>query len=228
MRNDPAQEAIGCALHGEWEKAIEINESLIDQDPKDINALNRLARAYSEIGNIKKARSTAKKVLAIDPFNTIAKKCLQKWIVTDGKINGIRAKSQVNPKTFLEEPGKTKITTLLHLGDIKTLGLLDTGDELNLNAFQHRVSVTTQDGSYVGRLTDDLSARLRRLIKAGNKYNVMVKSIEPGIIKVFIRETERVEKLSDSPSFPPEKIDYISFTPPELVHKKETLNHEDD
>jgi hypothetical protein len=30
-----------------------------------------------------------------------------------------------------------------------------------------------------------------------------------------------VKKLADIPSFSSEKIEYISFTPPELVHNKE-------
>lgn len=228
MVTDPAQEAIVCALKGEWERAIDINEGILSREPEDISALNRLARAHSELGNFKKAKSTAKKVLKIDPFNTIAKKCLQKWNSADGNLNGQLHKTQTNPKTFLEEPGKTKITHLLHLGDNKTLGVLDTGDELILNAFQHRVSVTTHDGNYIGRLTDDLSARLRKLIKNGNKYDVLVKSVEPGSVKVFIRETSRAPKHSDTPSFPPEKIDYVSFTPPELVHQKEIRSQDDE
>jgi hypothetical protein len=36
---------------------------------------------------------------------------------------------------------------------------------------------------------------------------------------VFIREVERGKNVSSILSFPIEKIDYVSFTPPELVHK---------
>jgi len=42
---------------------------------------------------------------------------------------------------------------------------------------------------------------------------------------VFIRETKRVKEVADIPSFTSEKINYISFTPPELIHKKESLKN---
>ncbi|MBI2103819.1 tetratricopeptide repeat protein [Candidatus Woesebacteria bacterium] len=225
---DPAQEAISAALSGDWDSAITINHDILSQDPNNIEALNRLARAYSEKGNFKRARQLAKKVLKIDPFNSIATKCLQKWRGTDGKTESSSHHAPIDPKTFLEESGKTKITNLLNLGDSATLATLSTGDMLRLNAAKHRVSVATINGRYVGRLTDDLSARLRKLIKTGNKYEVLVKSVEPDNVRVFIREIERAGTLSDTPSFPTEKIEYVSFTPPELVHKRQPLAHEDD
>ncbi len=228
MRNEPAQEAVSAALSGDWDKAIKINKTILIDEPRDIEALNRLARAYSEKGNFKKAKLIAKKVLKIDPFNSIATKCFQKWSAASTGASDKSPQSSNDPKTYLEEPGKTKITALLHLGDANTLATLWTGDALKLNAFKHRVSVTTISGKYVGILTDDLSARLRKLIKSGNKYEVLVKSVEPESVKVFIRELVRSEALSDTPSFPPEKIDYVSFTPPELVHKKEPITSDED
>lgn len=227
MRLDPAQEAIAAALKGDWEVAIETNLRILKESSKDIEALNRLARAYSEVGNIKKARETAQTVLKHDPFNTIAARCLLKWKSVKNTKNGSVRQAPRDPKTFLEEPGKTKITALLYLGDNKTLASLNTGDELKLSAHQHRVSVLSQNGSYVGRLADDLSSRLRQLIKNGNKYEVLVKSVDSASVKVFLREISRGSS-DDSPSFVTERIDYISFTPPELVHKKEVAVSEDE
>jgi len=60
-------------------------------------------------------------------------------------------------------------------------------------------------------------------MKEGNVYRVLLKSLEPEDVSVFIREVKRVEKLTDVPSFSPEKVEYVSFTPPELVSKKEDL-----
>ena len=98
---------------------------------------------------------------------------------------------------------------------------LDAGDEVKLNSHAHKVSVNTFDGKYIGKLPDDISARLRKLISLGNEYQVFIKSIDKNCIKIFIRETKRVSSLSDTPSFSSERIDYVSFTPPELVHRKE-------
>ena len=108
----------------------------------------------------------------------------------------------------------------MHIGDTKTLAKINSGDELRLNLHSHRVSICTNEGKYLGRLPDDLSARLRKLAKYGNDYEVYVKSVNNSDVKVFIREVKRAKKLTDIPSFSTEKIDYISFTAPELVHKK--------
>jgi len=75
----------------------------------------------------------------------------------------------------------------------------------------------------VGRLPDDISARLRKLISLGNTYKVLIKSVNQEEVKVFIREEARAQKLADTPSFAPEKLDYVAFTPPELVHKKDLV-----
>ncbi|MGB6839023.1 MAG: tetratricopeptide repeat protein [Microgenomates group bacterium] len=215
-----AQKAISAALKANWEEAVRLNKLILKQDSKDVDALNRLARAHVELGEIGKAKKIAQKTLKIDPFNTIAAKSLQKW----KKLRKGEKTGKVAPSAgaFLEEPGKTKMVSLLHLGDSKkVLVKLDAGDEVRLKSGSHRVSIYTLDGKYIGRLPDDLSARLRKLILRGNEYQVLIKSSEPQEVKVFIRETKRAKKFADIPSFSTEKIDYISFTLPELVHKKE-------
>jgi len=123
--------------------------------------------------------------------------------------------SKFSARAFLEEPGKTKIVSLLHLGDSKkVLANLDSGDEVVFKLGNHRISVCTLNKKYIGRLPDDLSVSLIKLIKRGNEYQVFVKSSKPQEIKVFIRETKRVKELENIPSFSSEKINYISFTPP--------------
>ncbi len=117
---------------------------------------------------------------------------------------------------------------LLHPCDAKVLARLDAGDEVIINTHAHRVTVTTLNGTYIGKLPDDLSVHLRKLIKYGNEYKVLVKSTDACSVKIFIRETKRSKKLADIPSFSTEKIEYISFTPPELVHKKDQIHPTDE
>lgn len=228
MDLDLAQKAVSSALSGDWKNAVSLNLQILRTNSKDTDALNRLARAKAELGNIKEAKALAEKVLKIDPFNTIAAKSLKRW--RGIKNGGLLPTKSMIPEDFLEEPGRTKIVSLLHLGDPKILAKLDAGDIVELDSHSHRVCVLTQDGKYIGRLTDDLSAKLRNLIKLGNKYHVLIKSNDPEEVKVFIRETHRNPKLKAIPSFQPEKIDYISYTPPELVHKKdeETIHLEEE
>lgn len=216
MDTDLAQKSVSAALSGNWEAAIKLNLQIIKTAPKDVEALNRLARAYSENCNMRKAKACCEKVLKIDPFNSIATKALARW-------RGVRSTSGKSGsgaliEDFLEEPGKTKIISLMHLGDVKTINELDSGDEVKLDTHSHRVSVNTHDGKYLGKLPDDLSSRLRSLITSGNEYQAFVKCINPQDVKIFIKETKN---STDVPSFPSEKIEYTSFTPPELVHKND-------
>lgn len=224
MKDDLAQKAVSLALSGSWEAALLLNKKILQEDAKDVDALNRQARAYSELGKLSKAKACAKKVLKIDPFNTIALKSLEKW--KELKRGESLKSTPTFPQTFLEEPGKTKILSLIHLGDYKVIAKLDSGDEITLNTGSHRISALSSDAKYVGRLPDDLSARLKKLIKLGNTYQAFIKSANAKDVRVFIRETKRAKKLADIPSFSTEKIDYISFTPPELVHKKEIYENE--
>ena len=224
MKDDLAQKAVSLALSGNWEEALRLNKKILQDDSKDVDALNRLARAYAELGKLSKAKACAKKVLKIDPFNTIAVKSLEKW--KELKRGESLKSTPTFPQTFLEEPGKTKILSLIHLGDYKVIAKLDSGDEITLNTRSHRISALSTDGRYVGRLPDDLSARLKKLIKLGNVYQAFIKSANAKEVRVFIKETKRAKKLADIPSFSTEKIDYISFTPPELVHKKEIYENE--
>lgn len=217
MNQDLPQQAISAALKGDWKDARKINQSILKTNSSDIDALNRLAKAHAELGDITSAKKVASKVVKIDPFNKIALKSIDKWKRL--KKSDIKGGSATDPSAFLEEPGKTKIVTLLHPGSTKVIAALDAGDEVNLNDHGHRMAIIS-GSNYLGRLPDDLSARLKKLMGYGNEYKVFVKSTNKREVKVLIREVTRAKELEDIPSFPSEKIDYISFTPPELVHDK--------
>lgn len=215
METSLAQKAIQEALAGNWEAALKTNLEIVHKNTNDIDALNRIARAYKELGQITKAKTYAKKVLKIDPVNSIAVRCLEKWKALNESQK--TAPTSILSESFLEEPGRTKLVTLMHTGDPAIVSSLESGSEVNLLVHPHRVSVTTSAKKYIGRLPDDLAARIRRLIKAGNKYQALVKTVEgQNEVKIFIRELS----ANDGPSFPTEKIEYVSFTPPELVHKE--------
>ena len=214
METSLAQKAVSFALSGNWEEALKVNLEILSQGPEDVDALNRLARCYSEMGNAGKAVATTQKVLKIDPINSIAKKCLLRWkVVRPGECHNSCTQSG---EAFLEESGKTKMVTLLNPGDSSLFANLDSGDAVKLSPYPHKVSVVDDSGKYIGCLPDDLAARLRNFMKKGNKYQVLIKSIDSKDVTVLIRELENKTGIA---SFPPEKIDYVTFTPPELVHR---------
>lgn len=218
MDNNLAQVAIQQALAGNWKEAIKVNKSILKDDKTDVDALNRIARAYAEEGDLSKAKTHAKKVLKIDKNNSIAQKALSKWNLI--KKNDTYKSGPTQAQVFLEEPGKTKIVNLINIGDVKLLSSLDAGDCLKMKSHGHKISICSNDNKYVGRLPDDLSSRLKTLLKHGYEYKVYIKTSNKDEVKVFIREAVRGQKTKDIPSFTSDKIEYISFTPPELVHKK--------
>lgn len=213
-------DAINSALKGDWKTAIKQNLAIIKSAPHDIEALNRLARAYFQVGLKTKSSQIYQKVLRLDKFNPIASKNLA--LVKTSKIErGIRSPlNQVTPM-FLEEPGITKTLLLVRPSEPKVLTRMHPGDLVKIAPRQHCVSITSTSGVNLGRLSDDLAARMQLFIKAGSTYMAWVKSVEPGNLKIFIREATRGSKFKDTPPFPmTEKLTYAAFTPPELVHQE--------
>ncbi len=211
--------AIKAALTGNWKIAVKLNLQILKTSPRDIEALNRLARAYFQTGFKTKSTETYKKVLRIDKFNTIAIKNLQ--LVTTSKIErGVRQTSIISSAPmFLEEPGVTRTLTLVRPSEPKILSRMHPGDPVKIAPRQHCVAVTTVSGHNLGRLPEDLAARMQQFIKAGSTFTAWVRSVESANLKIFIRESSRASKFKDTPPFPmTEKLTYAAFTPPELVH----------
>lgn len=182
MESYLAQEAISAALSCDWEKAILINSKILKIDSKNIDALNRIARAYAEKGEIEKAKKFTTKVLKIDPANTIAGRCHLKW--QDFKPV---ANSRITKFKFIEEPTRTKVVNLINLGEKINITNLDCGDTLKLDPHTHRVNVLTMDDNYIGRFPDDLALKFISLVKLGGSYEVVVKTANTREVKVFVR-----------------------------------------
>lgn len=64
--------AIKSAYSQDWEKAVEFNSQILEQDSKNIDALLRVGFAYLQLQEYLNAKKTYQKVLDIDPINSIA------------------------------------------------------------------------------------------------------------------------------------------------------------
>ncbi len=194
MPADLSRQAIEKALQKDWEGALHINQQILKDDPEDSDALMRAGRAFFELGRLEEAIASAKKVLKIDPLNQIAQRCHERWIALDPNeiptpsVNNFPTNGLHKINLFLEEPGKTKIVNLHHLGDNKLVASLDCGDEVQIVAATHKVTCTNNQGHYVGRLPDDVATKTIEGLKQGFSYEAYVKSISQGEIKVFIRQ----------------------------------------
>lgn len=215
-----ARLATSAALSANWQEAAKINQKILTFIQNDVEALNRLARAFACLGHAQKAVKLYKKALEIDPYNTIARKNLDKITKADGNSNGKSAtitsgpgtSSSLNPTSlFLFEPGKTKVVTLLNIAQPSVLSTLTSGEKLVINPKNHSVTIASSAGVYLGALPDDLAHRLLGFIAGGNIYEAYVKSATPKSLSVVIRETFRSPKFVNQPSFQANSHLYFDF-----------------
>lgn len=205
MIDNPKTLAIKAALNSDWETAIDLNLEILKTDVTDIDSLNRLGRAYVETGDYKKATTYFKKVLKIDKYHPIALKNLERLESMDKRKahqEGSPAKANYN---FLEEPGKTKIVTLVNISDPKIIATLRPATPVFLKLRRHTMIVCLESdhGPYIGALPDDLGHRLDILMEGGNIYESFIKAATSTSVTVFIRELFRGKKYKAISSFSP-------------------------
>ncbi len=203
--------AIQAALSQNWKEAIKINTTLLKDAKDDIGALCRLGYAYLKSGHIKEAKKTYEKVLSLDQYNQIAEKNLQKLATIKKKDMVDGDASVISPMMFLEEPGITKVVDCIHVAPPQALSTLSAGQEVLLKSKNHCIEIRTNQNTYLGALTDDLSFRLLKLIESGNSYRAIVKSVEKNSLKVLIRETARGKKFANQPTFAA-STSYVPFS----------------
>jgi hypothetical protein len=192
-------QAIQTALEGNWQEAIIINKSLIHENPEDVDALNRLALAYTIVGKLKEAKSAYQKVLTLDPLHPIALRNLKRLKDKGLNITGGKINSFINNK-FLEEPGKTKVVELVNIAQPTIVEALRTGQSLELSIKRLKI-FALEDEQYIGVLPDDIAKRLIKFIKNGCKYEAYVKSANQHKVTIFIKEIKKTSRYKDQPSF---------------------------
>lgn len=189
------EKAIEAALNFDWELVVDYNLTIITESPNDLQALNRLARGYMELGQKDQTKEIYEKVLKIDKFNPIAIKNLKLLPRKNG------ASTTTANEDFIEETGITKTTKLIKLAGKDILGVVYCKQPLQLYPKSHLVSITTPDNAYIGSLPDDLSFKIIKLMQKGYIYTACIKSVTNNEITIFIRETKRGRRGQTMPSF---------------------------
>jgi hypothetical protein len=217
--------AIQAMLLGDWKNAALLNKALINENPKDIDALNRLAYAFTILGKIQDAKATYRKVLSIDILNQIAMKNIKKLTELGPKqIAKIFSSVKYVNNIFLEETGKTKIISLVNIAQPKIILSLTTGQAVMISVKRSKIFVQDQNKQYLGVLPDDVGKRLIKLIKGGNAYEACIKSATEHNVCIFIKETKRVSKYKNQPSFPQTQDQDLGLS---KNNKMKIKNHKD-
>src|SRR5437588_3244879 len=200
-----AQQAIGLAMQSRWQDAAETNQQIVELTPRDAEAYNRLGKAHTEMGQIDEARAAYEQALQADAANLIAQRNLERLSrITQAEASELARKSSVklDQTFFLEETGKTAVITLQHPAGPAVLATLTAGDLIKVESQDNAVALATADGAYVGRVEDQLAARLRRLMQTGNEYQAGIVGVDGNTVRVIIRETSQAPENAGRISFP--------------------------
>lgn len=199
-RRKQSDRAVKLAMANRWEDAVVANRAILEVFPNDTDSYNRLGKALTEIGRFPAAKKAYKKALELDTSNQIAKKNLDRLPALAKSGGGKKRASQANPSLFIEEMGKTALTTLDGL-DPDVLIKLTAGDLIELEAKGDDLIVKTSGGDEIGVLEPRLRSRILKLMDGGSAYAAAVTSLEGDACHIIIKETQR-DPSQSGPSFP--------------------------
>lgn len=194
--------AISLAMQNKWEEAVEVNQAILALSAKDVDALNRLGRALTELGRYREAREAYSRALQSDPLNGIAQKNLARLSTLTVEAEQAAARSKVDPRFFIAETGKTGVTHLVRLGPREIVAKMAVGDQVTLHSEGRSLIVLNARNETVGQIEPKLAQRLIDLIKGGNRYAAAIMSIDNTGVRVIIRETVQDPRLAGKVSFP--------------------------
>jgi hypothetical protein len=202
-RRQLASEAVSLALESQWERAVAVNNELLDQFPNDVEALNRLGKALMELGRLADARDTYQKAAELDRTNMIARRNLERLAHVKTVESAPAARTHLTPDLFLEETGKTGITALTNVAPAEALAKVAPGDPVVLDIEGRTLIVRSDEQVYLGEVEPRLTLRLLSLIEGGNRYAAAVTSVDKGNVTIIIKETYQDPSQAGKLSFPP-------------------------
>ena len=204
LKRQGSKLAIALAMQGRWREAVAANKSLVESFPNDVDAHNRLGRAYMELGEYALAREAYEKAVELDPYNIIAQKNLNRLSRLGETVTGLGDSfHKVEPHQFIEEVGKAGVVNLYHLAPPEILAKTVAGDRVNLKGEGLSLIVENNYGEYVGQVEPKHGQRLAKLMEGGNKYTATIVSSTEEAVTVMIREVYQDPSQAGQLSFPP-------------------------
>ncbi|TET17932.1 MAG: tetratricopeptide repeat protein [Dehalococcoidia bacterium] len=203
LRRRRTKQAIALAMQGWWREAAVANKSLIESFPNDVNAYNRLGRAYMELGEYSRAEEAYSRAIELDPYNVIARRNLERLSHLGEAMVGLQGDSEkVEPQHFIEETGKAGVVNLYRLGPPAILAKMVAGDRVYLKIDGSSLVVENAHGEYLGQVEPKHGQRLIKLMEGGNKYTAAIISLTEGMVTVIVREVYQDPSQAGRLSFP--------------------------
>jgi tetratricopeptide (TPR) repeat protein len=205
LRRQLVDQAIKLALQSQWEEAVATNRTLLSQFPHDPEALNRLGKALSELGQYAEAKKAYAEALEINPANTIARKNLERLSHLGNEADNHAppaAAERIDPRLFIEETGKTGFTKLVNIAPPEELAKLTSGDQVYFHAEGHTLYVRNARGEDIGQVEPRLANRLINFMEGGNRYAAAITDLNEHQVRVIVRETYQHPNMLGRVSFP--------------------------
>jgi hypothetical protein len=211
LRRQTSRQAIALAMEGRWQESIIINQGILEHFPNDVDAHNRLGKAYVELGDYAKAKEVYNRALHLDQYNVIARKNLQR-LAHLGDTSPVTTENnaeKAEPQIFIEEIGKAGVLNLYQIAPAERLVTMMAGDKVVLKLQGASLAVENVRGAYLGLVPSKQGQRLIKLMAGGNKYTAAIVTANEKAISVIIRETYQDPSQIDQVSFPGRRLEEI-------------------
>jgi hypothetical protein len=219
-RSQYAEDAVQLAIAGKWDEAVKLNKFIVDNFGADEETQNRLGKALSEMGKLKEAKAAYEAALKLNPMNSIAKKNAARINALLHQKEGLKVGgTRVDLNLFVEEMGKTVITTVDSPASADICSKVAAGDVAELRVDGDSIMIETSRGVRIGSLEAKLARRLIKFMRGGNRYQAGVTSCDGNTVKLIVRETYQDHRFAGKPSFPMRRKREVEFRP----YTKESL-----
>ena len=154
------------AVEGRWAEALEVNKRILEATQKDVDAYNRLGKAYFELRKFRSAYDAYQMAATLDPANIIARRNIDRIEpVRDQEAEDLVENGRpVRYGIFIEEVGRTYLDDLVNITNPDVLIHITSGEQLgDSTRRQPSVRLYTHDGEYIGQLEPRITRRINRL-----------------------------------------------------------------
>ncbi|HUU64767.1 MAG TPA: tetratricopeptide repeat protein [Dehalococcoidales bacterium] len=224
LKRQRSKQAIDLAMQGRWQEAVAANKFILENFPRDVDAYNRLGRAYMELGEYAQAREAYRRTIELDSFNAIARKNLQRLsYLGEAEVAGLGGESRkIEPHHFIEEIGKAGVVSLYHLAPTEIRARMVAGDEVYLKIDGPSLIVENSRREYLGQVEPKHGQRLIKFMEGGNRYFAAIVSSTEEAMSVIIREVYQDPSQAGRLSFPSRETKVLRPYVDERVFKLES------
>jgi hypothetical protein len=210
LRRQQSKNAIALAMQGRWREAVAANQEIIESFPSDVDAYNRLGKAYMELGEYSPAKEAYNRAMELDSYNIIAQKNLRRLsYLAEAGVSPETDSDKAKPQYFIEDTGKAGVVNLYHLAPWEVLAKIVAGDRVYLRVNDPNLAVENSRGEYLGLVELRHAQRLIKLMEGGNQYSAAIVSSTEDRVAVIIREVYQDPSQAGQLSFPPKGVESL-------------------